>query len=337
MRAISLAGLVYVAMCGVVLEARAQDSSPYMASPSAEASIILRCIDQTGQPVSEAAVSSALYPDGSFVNAIVNNGNTDSNGCFAMKGRTAGEYSFGLTKNGYYKTRMVRHLSREKAASVVSGRWQPYGMTNTVILKRIVNPVAMYAFDYMAGHALIPKVSEPLGFDLMAGDWVAPYGDGTVPDFDVTYLRDGEGREYSTLELVLSTHSPFAGFVKIKSDNYSAFKSPHHADTNAVYEREIRFSFKKQPYGKGGHRYVDGQMTADECIILRTRTRLDRDGRLAGAHYGKIYGPMYFGVARNAPGSVKMLHYLNPTENDTNLEYDPGRNLLHPHARNSPP
>jgi hypothetical protein len=259
---------------------------------------------------------------------------TGPDGLLVAERKSVGEINYWINRAGYYETSGRFNFERN---GVEGGRWQPYGMTNTVVLKRIVNPVAMYAFDYMAGHALIPKVSEPLGFDLMAGDWIPPYGDGKVPDFDVTYLRDGEGREYSNLELILSTRDPFAGFVKIKSDNYSAFKSPHHADKNAVYEREIRFSFKKQPYGKGGHRYVDGQMTADECIILRTRTRLDRDGRLAGAHYGKIYGPMYFGVARNAPGSVKMLHYFNPTENDTNLEYDPGRNLLHPHARNSPP
>lgn len=97
MRAISLVGLVCAATCGGLLETRAQDHKQNKASPGAEACIILQCIDQTGQPVSEAAVSSALYPDGSFVNAIVNNGNTDSNGCFAMKGRTNGEYSFGLT------------------------------------------------------------------------------------------------------------------------------------------------------------------------------------------------------------------------------------------------
>ena len=71
MRAISLVGLVCAATCGGLLETRGQDHKQNKASPGAEACIILQCIDQTGQPVSEAAVSSALYPDGSFVNAIV--------------------------------------------------------------------------------------------------------------------------------------------------------------------------------------------------------------------------------------------------------------------------
>ena len=43
----------------------------------AEAKITLVCVDQDGNPVSNAVVSTALYPDGSFKNAIVANGHTD--------------------------------------------------------------------------------------------------------------------------------------------------------------------------------------------------------------------------------------------------------------------
>jgi len=298
----------------------------------ASACVYLRVVDDRDVVVTNATVMGNFHMNDEKGNPF--KGATGADGIYVASGKCVGDWHYVVSKDGHYETSVDDNFRR---TGVAKGRWQPYGMTNKVVLKRIVNPVAMYAFDYMAGHAMIPKVAEPLGYDLMAGDWVAPYGDGKVPDFDVTYLRDGEGREYSNLELILSTRAPFAGFVKIKSDTYSAFKSPHHADTNAVYKREVRFSFGKQSDGKRGHRYVDGQMTADECIILRTRTRLDRDGKLAGAHFGKIYGPMYFGVARNAPGSVKLLHYLNPTENDTNLEYDPHRNLLHPQAGNTPP
>jgi len=71
-------------------------------------------------------------------------------------------------------------------------------------------------------------------------------------------------------------------------------------------------------------------LQADECLILRTRTRLDKEGRLVGAYYGKIYGPLRFGFSFDAPGEMKILHYLNPNENDPNLEADTSRNLLNP-------
>lgn len=77
MRTISLVGLVCVATFGGLLGTQAHEREQKgVYHAAADASIILRCIDQDGQPVSEAAVSSALYTDGSFVNAIVNNGTT---------------------------------------------------------------------------------------------------------------------------------------------------------------------------------------------------------------------------------------------------------------------
>ena len=293
----------------------------------AEARIVLRCIDQDGNVVTNAAVSTALYPDGSFENAIVGNGTVDTNGCFVMQGKANGEFSFTVKKEGYYKTREVKHLFHIPFISVSSGRWQPYGMTNTVVLKRKVNPVAMYAADRGSHYTLIPKVGEPLGFDLTVGDWVSPNGRGKTRDFDVTYIRDGEGRAFTSQELILSVSDPFAGFQKVPCDTYSAFRSPYRADTNAVYEQEVRFSFKRH---EGTGRYIDGQMKDDECVILRTRTRVDDDGRLISAHYGKIYGPLSFGVSYDAPGSMKILHYFNPNENDPNLEADTTKNLLNP-------
>ena len=301
----------------------------------AQAKIILRCIDQNGIIVTNANVSSALYPDGSFENAIVMNGTTDTNGCFVMEGKTNGEYSFTLKKDGFYKTHETKHLFLEPTVSVSSGRWQPYGMTNTVILKRKINPVAMCAADFFdTRYTLIPEVEKPLGFDLIVGDWIAPHGRGKIRDFDVTYIWDGSmGADYTGAELILSFADPFSGARKIPCDTYSSFKSPYHADTNAVYAQEIRFSFKHNAQG----RWEDGQLKEDECLILRTRSRIDEDGHLIGVHYGKIYGPLRFGFSRKAPGEMKIFHYFNPTENDANLEYDPNKTLLFSGKIGTPP
>jgi len=294
---------------------------------TARAKIILRCVDQNGLAVSNATVSSALYPfGGDFKDAIVKNGVTDNNGCFVMEGKTDSEFSYTLTKDGFYKTREIKQLNQFQEVFVKNGRWQPYGMTNTVVLKRKVNPVAMYVAGLRKKHTLIREVGEPMGFDLTVGDWVSPRGRGKTPDFHVTYIRDGSGRDYTALELILSAEEPFAGFIKVPCDTFSQFKSPYRADTNAVYAKEMRFSFRRNEKG----RYEDGQLQADECLILRTRTRLDKEGRLVGAHYGKIYGPLRFGFSFDAPGEMKILHYLNPNENDPNLEADTSRNLLNP-------
>jgi len=298
----------------------------------AQAKITFLVVDDKGRPVPDATVAGGFYNherDGHGFSS-----QTQNDGTVELTDLCVWEINYGVEKSGYYETRGRYDFYKAGFDCVKDGRWIPWNPTVEVVLKRKVNPVAMYAFDYTANYTVIPKIGEPLGFDLMAGDWVAPNGTGKTPDFKVTYFRDGEGRDFTHQELVLTADGPFAGFMKVKSDTYSAFKSPHHADTNDVYTQELRFTFDR-PSDTG--RYVDGRMTAEECIVFRSRTRIDKDGRLVGAHYGKIYGPLKFATSHRGPGSMKPLFYLNPTENDTNLEYDPRRNLLYPKARNSPP
>jgi hypothetical protein len=50
-------------------------------------------------------------------------------------------------------------------------------------------------------------------------------------------------------------------------------------------------------------------------MIFRTRTRVDEDGNLISAHYGKIYGLWEFSTMIR----VKDM-FFNPNPNDTNLE-----------------
>ena len=50
---------------------------------------------------------------------------------------------------------------------------------------------------------------------------------------------------------------------------------------------------------------------------IRVRTKLDEKGNVISAHYGKIYGDF-----------MNFTHYLNPTPNDRNVEFDPKKNLI---------
>ena len=47
------------------------------------------------------------------------------------------------------------------------------------MLKKIGKPIAMYAKSVNLG---MPIFDKPTGLDLMAGDWVAPYGKGINAD-----------------------------------------------------------------------------------------------------------------------------------------------------------
>ncbi len=54
----------------------------------------------------------------------------------------------------------------------------------------------------------------------------------------------------------------------------------------------------------------------------------DGEGNLKQANYGKICGPIDFGVTRENETFLNFTYYFNPTPNDRNLEYAPGKNLL---------
>ena len=60
---------------------------------------------------------------------------------------------------------------------------------------------------------------------------------------------------------------------------------------------------------------TDTRLDVNSYLVFRTRTKVDSDGKLISAHYGKIYGVWeFFDVMMAA--NVQ----FNPTPNDTNLE-----------------
>jgi hypothetical protein len=66
--------------------------------------------------------------------------------------------------------------------------------------------------------------------------------------------------------------------------------------------------------------------TARENVgfFLRTRVRLDANGKIVSANYAKVVGDFYL----VPQGSLMFSYYFNPVPNDRNLEFDPKRNLF---------
>ena len=74
---------------------------------------------------------------------------------------------------------------------------------------------------------------------------------------------------------------------------------------------------------------MDQRLGDSEYLVFRVRTVLDDKGNIISARYGKIYGPIEYGDSdSNQGGRVSFTYYLNPMDNDRNLEFDPSRNLL---------
>lgn len=154
---------------------------------------------------------------------------------------------------------------------------------------------------------------EWLGFDLEKCDFLPPIGEGVVSDALIRFHREDISRtEWSKSIEVSFANYPYAGAYRKKKDLWSDFKSDYLADTNKVYEASIVFK-----YVKNGSKVEVSRLGEDEYLVYRTRTKVDKEGKLISARYGKLYGPWYFEDA----GGVRISRgFLNREDNDINLE-----------------
>ena len=268
-------------------------------------------IDEGGQPVSGAEAEMSWNVNGPDLSLTYDKvgGTTDTNGMFKASHVANGSIDLGFTavKGGYYKTAKVYHLAPLNDSD--PAKWNP---AVVLVLKSIGQPTAMYARRVEGGP---PAFNQPVGYDLVAGDWVAPHGKGAVRDIIFT----GELKEITKddYDYKLTVSFPNAGdgiqeFTKSEVDKASALRSPHSAP-EAGYRPEVVKTMSRHP-GQPAKSDMNDQ---NRDYFFRVRTTLDEKGNVKSALYGKMYGDF-----------MQYTYYLNPAANDHNLEFDPGRNLL---------
>ncbi len=173
-----------------------------------------------------------------------------------------------------------------------------------------------------------------VGFDLVASDWVAPYGKGTNADFlfKVTQHVVSDREFSSSLELKFSETGDGIQQLDPKSDIHSLLRSPQVAPL-VGYVPNLVLSDSQKPAADVSSEYHTSQES--DNYIFRVRTVRRSDGTILGACYGKIYGPIQYSISGrkylgpNQPGnSVIFSYYLNPDENSRSLEFDLKRNLF---------
>jgi len=201
------------------------------------------------------------------------------------------------------------------------GKWQPWNPTVDVVVKPILNPIAMYARD---NNMDIPAKNTPVGFDLIAADWVVPYGKGTISDFIFTMTEKIPFTKYNQpydLTWTLSFPNKGDGIQSVIGpplNQGSALRLPRYAP-EAGYESPL-----VQQLSLNGNKRLNGADGENQNYFFRVRTVLDESGKIKSALYGKIAGPIQYWGNKD----VHMIYYLNPTANDRNMEFDPKKNLF---------
>ena len=146
-------------------------------------------VDENGLPIEGARAGFAFEENKTFgvgVNVVAVEGITDSNGKYTASHRNDNNLlTYGVEKNGYYYS-SGKFIFTDRDLI----RWDPWNPELKIVMRKIKNPVPMYARDTkMARKSIaIPVVGKKVGFDLIAYDWIAPYGAGQKADL-IFYLE----------------------------------------------------------------------------------------------------------------------------------------------------
>lgn len=270
--------------------------------------------DDLGRPVPDAKVHIWLGLENHKDCGKAYYDYTDSDGRYVLDGKTTGLVRYSFIKDGYYETVGELRLegTEDKQNAVRDGKWQPYGECKRMVLKRVRNPIAN---PFHHGNFPVPAFGIWMGFDLERFDLCPPYGKGLHKDVLLRYVFNKDplvrGKIYASMEMSF-TNNPHAGAYILKKDKWSDFQSCYVADTNNAFSIN---TFKYEISRTREEIFKNEEFPEDSYIVFRTRTTVDRDGRLVSTHYGKIYGGWDY---------PRLLHFggtlFNSNPNDYNLE-----------------
>ena len=211
-----------------------------------------------------------------------------------------------------------------------------------ITLYRKKNPQPMYAYSRQK-QVESPIANGRYGFDLQCFDWLPPFGKGKVAD--LYYVR--ERKDIERVNRLISQNNEYrirvfrsdepdapqfgdvvgriefekgCGAYVCKQTGNENFPATHQADLNANYLPSLPIRICEN---NGKLWLMEGPVVAkDEYMVIRSRVKYDEKGNIISANYSKIIGPGGFAGCANFMELV-----FNPRPNDTNLEFDPNRNL----------
>lgn len=270
--------------------------------------ITVKVVDEDRQPVSNALVTIVFGRDRELGKAVQIEGMSDSSGLFAAQHESDGQVFWGVQKPGFYSSTGYEHLFKRDL--IEAGRWQPWDKVFNVIVRKINNPVPVFR-KYV--NQSVPEMSQPVGYDLMVGDWVTPHGQGKSPD--LIFLTEYNQRSVKDYDFRLKVYfsRPGDGIQEITNGSELAksdFKWPYLAPDGGYMKDWVQTRSRTPAGGERGNR------NPDRKYALRIRSVVDDAGNIVNALYGRISGDF-----------MDFTYCVNPTENDRNLEYS-GENLF---------
>ena len=267
----------------------------------------IRVVDDQGKPVAKTSMGMGVTGSGK---GGIARGETDTNGMFSARLKMEGSVYLRAEKSGYYRT----------AGELWSGptTTTPLPPTNqyTIVLKRIANPVPMITREVSL---IMPRLGTPCGFDLVAGDWVAPHGTGVVADCHILGKKVVEDYRNWDLgcRLIFTNRNGVVGFRAPGSASY-ALKSdlvPPPVAPEEGYVAEYAFAHSY-------HAGVGSSASADnnDHLLFRVRSETNDEGRVVSAHSGWVEGALRLDGRNTDTMWMGFIYHLNPDPTSRSLE-----------------
>lgn len=285
-----------------------------------EAKVTVKVVDEFSNPVENADVFVGFQDAKGKehgIKDVAERGVTGTDGIFSASRKTIDHIAYGAEKVGYYKSYVEYHFSTR-----ANGRWQPWNPEFTLVLRKIENPVAMYARDTHMTLIKLPVANKSVGFDLLKYDWVSPYGKGNNADivfkYTGTYIKEDDF--FKKLEVTFPNRFDGIQWVKEDRKNGSMLKLPRQAPENGYKDRLVRTRSRRP----GNPLKEDAE--DDNNYFFRVRSE-EKNGKFIRAMYGKIQGDIMFDTDATDKATIIFKYYLNP-DYTRNLEFDPKQNLF---------
>ncbi len=278
----------------------------------------IEVIDGYGNPVKGAKVVGRFN-----LGHRMSSGSTNRNGKTQLVGSLQSIARYEVTKTGYYDTNVTVGYTKSN--------------TVTILLRKKRNPIAMYATKLTRKKALkIPVLNEKVGFDLFESDWVYPGYTGLKQDifFKAGFDHSPNKIMYDNLPVKYFIETSFPnigdGIQKAELDpnwRFSEFKLAYNAPGNN-YKSKLESNYYS-PNDRGGSE----KNNFDDTFYMRIRSRTDDNGQIIQANYCKVLegiAALEITENKNYTGDMvlSLVYYCNPSPNDTNIEFDPSKNLF---------
>lgn len=276
---------------------------------------------------------------------------TDANGVCKISGKSncgkAGCY-IRQPPQGFYKPVCGSSLRFKKKNFF--GVWQPDNLVVTLRLDRVEKPIPLFVkrvelTNSRKGIGGFDGTNSVVRFDLMKGDWLAPYGKGETSDLEFKTVLEIKGKErkfrYASRKVEDVLFYELATAISPCSTNDAISKVQIKEDAGIkIRMANDDFSSRQIVRSRGKRKIIRPKFPNEwnceyysnynksQCYKFRVRSRYDEKGNLKEAYYGKIYGDFEIqGDEKRGITSISFLYYLNPTSLDRNLEWDMKTNL----------